>query len=63
MYLSHHGGLFLTHTNILFKMGKNQRFTELSLESIGIKGARLSGGDLKQGIFFFFGRKKALMTT
>jgi len=37
MYLSHHGGLFLTHTNILFKMGKNQRFTELSLESIGIK--------------------------
>jgi len=64
MYLSHHGGLFLTHTNIFFfKMGKNQRFTELSLESIGIKGARLSGGDLKQGIFFFFGRKKALMTT
>jgi len=63
MYLSHHGGLFLTHTNIFFKMGKNQRFTELLLESIGIKGARISGGDLKQGIFFSFGSKQALMTT
>jgi len=79
MYLSHHGGLFLTHTNIFFfKMGKNQRFTELLLESIWIKGvARTSEEDfLKQGIFltasivalavlFFFRRaeKKALMTT
>lgn len=60
MYLSHHGGLFLTHTNIFLKWGKNQRFTELLLESIGIKGARISGGDLKQGIFFFRQKKKLL---
>jgi len=59
MYLSHHGGLFLTHTNILFKMGKNQRFTELSLESIGIKGARLSGGDFEARNIFLFRQKKS----
>jgi len=58
-------------------MGKNQRFTELLLESIWIKGvARTSEEDfLKQGIFLtasialavlfsFVGqKKKALMTT
>ena len=59
MYLSHHGGLFLTHTNILFKMGKNQRFTELSLESIGIKGSRISGGDFEARNIFFQQKKSS----
>merc|ERR1719400_941334 len=45
--------VFDTHKHIFFKMGKNQRFTELLLESIWIKGvARTSEEDfLKQGIF------------
>ena len=59
MYLSHQWRVFLTHTNILFKMGKNQRFTELSLESIGIKGSRISGGDFEARNIFFQQKKSS----
>jgi len=51
-------GFFDTHKHI-FKMGKNQRFTELSLESIGIKGARVSGGDFEARNIFFRQKKSS----
>ena len=51
-------GFFDTHKHIL-KMGKNQRITELSLESIGIKGSRISGGDFEARNIFFRQKKSS----